>query len=219
MKLNAQTLSILKNFNEINQSIFISPGNIIRTMAVTRSLFARAVLDISFDEQISIYNLGKFLSVYGLFEDPELLLSENYMTISDNNSSVKYVYADPSITKMPKDIDTINLPSGGLTFDITSDNIKRILNARNILQLPNIIFSGEKGKINFRTADPENLSGDTFNIVVGETEKNFIIILKHENFKLMPGNYKVEVIKEISHFTSENDDLEYFIANEDKSEF
>ena len=48
MKLSKHTLNMLKNFSDINMSIEIKEGNILRTVSVQKNILAQAELEDSF---------------------------------------------------------------------------------------------------------------------------------------------------------------------------
>ena len=43
-KLSKETLEIFKNFASINPNLYIEPGNMIRTVAQTKSCLAKAIV-------------------------------------------------------------------------------------------------------------------------------------------------------------------------------
>ena len=49
MKLDNDTLQVLKNFSAINKNIMFKPGNVIRTISSTKSVLAKATYDRGID--------------------------------------------------------------------------------------------------------------------------------------------------------------------------
>ena len=74
MKLNTNTLNILKNFSEINTNILIKPGSELSTISTMRNIFAKATITESFESEFAIYDLNEFLSVVSSLNKPELSL-------------------------------------------------------------------------------------------------------------------------------------------------
>ena len=84
MKVSSQTLSVLKNFSEINENILVKPGNTITTISTLKNVLAQATIDERFEQEFSIYKLPEFLRSVELFEKPELNFNGGqYVTIKD----------------------------------------------------------------------------------------------------------------------------------------
>ena len=71
MKLSKHTLNMLKNFSDINMSIEIKQGNVLRTVSVQKNILAQAELEDEFPKDFAIYELNRFLGAASLFDDPE----------------------------------------------------------------------------------------------------------------------------------------------------
>ena len=89
MKLNTNTLNILKNFSEINTNILIKPGSELSTISTMRNIFAKATITESFESEFAIYDLNEFLSVVSSLNKPELSLEDKFMTIASEGSRSK----------------------------------------------------------------------------------------------------------------------------------
>lgn len=217
MKLEAKTLKVLKNFNDINKSILFREGNVLTTISPTKTIFAKAVVDNSFDRKFAIYDLGKFLSVHSMFADPEITLEDRQLVVSKDKNKIKYTYADPAAIVAAPD-KQLKLPSLDVQFTLTQEMFSSVVKAMSILSLPEMAIVGDGSKLELQALDSKNPSGDTFSVELGETDKNFKVLFKGENLKILPGTYEVSVSsKFISQFKS--DEVEYFIAVEADSKF
>ena len=68
--------------------------------------------------------------------------------------------------------------------------------------------------------DVNNSSTDEVGIEVGDTDKTFKVVFKHENLKLMRDDYHVQISSRgISHFKAKAIDIQYWIATESSSNF
>lgn len=218
MKIDANTISILKNFSKINSSIIINPGNVLKTVSITKTIMAKANISVSFEKKFAIYNLDRFISTLSLFNEPELSFNDKFVTISEGNKKTNYVYADEETIKVKPPEKEITLPSVDVTFKLTNDHLKNVEKALSVLGLPEIVVSGDGTNINLQAADVKNPSGDVYSIVIGETDKTFKAVFKAENIKIIPGDYDVSICsKGISYF--KNDVVEYYIAVEGTSSF
>ena len=72
MKLSDKTLSVLKNFSTINQSILFKEGNKLRTISVMKNILAEATITEEFTKDFGIYDLNQFLNGLSLHQQPEL---------------------------------------------------------------------------------------------------------------------------------------------------
>ena len=58
MKLSNETLTVLKNFAGINQSILVRKGNKLRTISVMKNILAEAEITEEFPKDFGIYDLN-----------------------------------------------------------------------------------------------------------------------------------------------------------------
>jgi len=220
MNLSDKTLTILKNFAGINNSILVKQGNSLRTISVAKNILAEARIDEEFSRDFAIYDLNQFLNGLGLHQDPELDFKEDsYLTIREGRRRVKYFFADPAVIISPPE-KAITLPSEDVRFKLESTCLEKLLKAAAVYQLPDLSAIGEAGVIKLVARDKKNDTSNEFAIVVGETDKEFTFNFKVENIKIIPGAYNVVVSsKLLSEFTNDSLDLKYYIALEPDSTF
>ena len=220
MKLSDKTLSLLKNFSTINQSILFKKGTKLRTISVMKNILAEATITEELPKDFGIYDLGQFLNGLSLHLNPDLdFLDDSYVVIKEGRSRSKYFFADPSVIITPPE-KSIDLPSEDVTFDLSTDQLDKLLKAAAIYQLPDLSVEGGDGVVKVLVRDKKNETSNDFSIIVGETDGTFSFNFKVENIKILPGNYEVVCSKNnLSRFTSKNQDLTYFIALEPDSTF
>ena len=220
MKLSDSTLSLLKNFSTINQSILFKQGNKLRTISVMKNILAETTISEELTRDFGIYDLGQFLNGLSLHNNPDLDFQEdNYVVIKEGRSRSKYFFADPQVIVTPPER-PMNLPSEDVTFDLSTEQLDKLLKAAAIYQLPDLAVVGANGVVKIVVRDKKNDTSNDFAITVGETDKQFSFNFKVENIKILPGNYEVVVSsKLLSRFRSKNQDLTYFIALEPDSTF
>ncbi len=220
MKLSDKTLSLLKNFSTINQSILFKKGTRLRTISVMKNILAEATVSEELPKDFGIYDLNQFLNGLSLHNSPELdFANDNHVVIKEGRSRSKYFFADPQVIVTPPEKE-MNLPSEDVTFDLSTEQLDKLLKAAAIYQLPDLAVVGANGVVKIVVRDKKNDTSNDFSITVGETDKNFSFNFKVENIKILPGNYEVVVSsKLLSRFRSKNQDLTYFIALEPDSTF
>ena len=220
MKLSDNTLTILKNFAGINNSILVKQGDKLRTISVAKNILAEAIVDEQFPRDFAVYDLNQFLNGLSLHQDPEMDFKEDsYLTIREGKRKVKYFYADPNVIISPPD-KAIELPSDDVQFKLDTSSLEKLLKAAAVYQLPDFCVVGEAGVVKLVVRDKKNDTSNEFAVVVGETDKEFSFNFKVENIKIIPGAYDVVVSQKLlSKFTNTNCDLKYYIALEPDSTF
>ena len=217
MKLSDQTVSVLKNFANINNGIFFEQGKVIRTVAPTKAILAKANITEEIPRNFGIYDITKMLGSYSLFEYPEVEFDDKYIVIEDkkNKRNVKYWVCDPELIVRPPEGKEIALPSEDVNFVLGSDALDFTIKQASVLSLPEIGIIGNGADITISALDSQT-NETSSEQVVGETDKNFKFVFKFENItKLMAKNYNVSLSKKgLSKFVSSDNVIEYFVAIE-----
>ena len=221
MKLSDNTLTLLKNFAGINQSILVKQGNKLRTISIAKNILAEAEITEEFPRDFAIYDLNQFLNGLSLHQDPDLDFAEDsYITIREGKRRVKYFYADPNVIISPPEKE-IKLPSDDVCFQLETGSLEKLVKAASVYQLPDISAIGDAGAIRLVVRDKKNYTSNEYSIVVGETNEQFTFNFKVENIsKIISGAYNVVVSRKLlSQFTNTNHNLSYWIALEPDSTF
>ena len=220
MKLSDKTISVLKNFSSINQSILFKQGNKLRTISVMKNILAEATITEEFSKDFGIYDLNQFLNGMSLHQSPELdFINDGYVVIREGKMRSKYFFADPNVIVTPPDKE-IALPSEDVCFEVSTDQLDKLLKAAAVYQLPDLSAVGEAGVVKLVVRDKKNDTSNDFAIVVGETDAEFSFNFKVENIKILPGTYDVVMSKKLlSRFVSRDYNLKYYIALEPDSTF
>ena len=220
MKLSDNTLSLLKNFSTINQSILFKRGNKLRTISVMKNILAEATITEELPKDFGIYDLNQFLNGLGLHHQPELdFENDGHVVIKEGKMRSKYFFADPQVIITPPEKE-ITLPTEDVRFELSTQQLDKLLKAAAVYQLPDLAVIGEAGVVKLLVRDKKNDTSNSFSVVVGETDKQFTFNFKIENIKILPGTYGVVVSQKLlSKFTNKDRDLRYYIALEPDSTF
>jgi hypothetical protein len=220
MELSAETLAILKNFSNINQSISVSPGNSLRTIKVSKTVLAEAKISEKFESGFAIYNLNQFLNSVNLLGSANLDFShEKYMILTEGKRKIKYFYADPSIIVSPPD-KKMSLPSQDVCFVLDQTSLDKIIKAKQIFCLDDLSVVGDGEKIELIVQDKKNDTSNEYSIEVGTTTEKFCMNFKIENLQFFPGGYEVVLSKKnIAKFSHQKMSLVYWVAMEPDSKF
>ena len=220
MKLSDKTLTLLKNFSSINQSILFKEGSNLRTISVMKNILAEATIEEELPKDFGIYDLNQFLNGLNLHQNADLdFQNDGYVVIKEGKSRSKYFFADPNVIISPPEKE-INLPSQDVCFQLDSTSLEKLVKAAAVYQLPDLSAVGEAGVIKLVVRDKKNDTSNEYAIVVGETDQEFTFNFKVENIKIIPGAYDVVVSsKLLSQFTNTRYNLKYYIALEPDSTF
>ena len=91
MKLSDNTLTILKNFAGINNSILVKQGTNLRTISVAKNILAEAEIKEEFPREFGIYDLNQFLNGLGLHQDPDLNFGEEILVNGFEFGTIKRI--------------------------------------------------------------------------------------------------------------------------------
>lgn len=212
MKLSEKTITILKNFSTINQSIHIDEGNVISTMSPQRTILASAFVEEIFPTEFRIYDLNRFLSVLGLVEDGDMTFTDTAVRLKNGTTEATYNFCAPGVIEKPKK-SSLDMSDSEIEFVMTPEIIKDVMQAARIYQLPQVAVVGDGEKMTFTAVDSKNISSDTFSVNLGETDLTFKMVFNVDNIKLLPLKYDVKIAsKGMANFVS--GDIQYFIATE-----
>ncbi len=220
MKFSETTLTLLKNFSSINQSILFRKGSTLKTISVMKNILAEADIEEDIPKDFGIYDLNQFLNGLNLHKNADLDFSnEGYVVIREGKSRSKYFFADPNVIVSPPD-KPISFPSEDICFILDTKELDRLIKAASVYQLPDLSVIGEAGVVKLVVRDKKNDTSNDFSVVVGETTEEFCGNFKVENLKILNGTYEVVISsKLLSRFKNVNHELTYWIAMEPDSEF
>lgn len=216
MKFSGKTMQVLKNFSTINPSIMFKAGNTIRTISPQKTILSTCHIDEIIDGDFGIFDLNRFLGVLSLFDEPELLLEEASVKITDGKKSVNFIYADPVTMILPPEKD-INPGDPLVSFSMSYSLFQDVMKAANVLQLPDFAVVGDGSDLMCKAFDSKNPSSNNFEIKVGETDVNCKMIFSCANLKLLNNDYEVAISNRVGHFVAPN--IEYWITTESSSTY
>jgi len=215
MKISDRTISILKNFSQINPSIMFKEGNVLRTMHPAKTIIAQTKITENFDKPVGVYNLGRFLATLSLFDDPDISLGDKGFTIQDSKSKMHYIYCAENMIVSPPEKDIV-LPSIIADISVTWQELKKVLDAASVLGLPEISFSSNGQGVSISAVDSKNMSQDTFIITSASSREfePFDMVIKTEFLKIVESDYDIALSsKGMAHFaTTGGDEVKYWVS-------
>lgn len=225
MNLSSNTISILKNFANINQGILFKTGKVLKTVSPHKNILAECEIEETIPTEFGIYDLNNFLSVISLHKDAvNFQFDDKQLTIVGNKdrSKIKYRFCDPTMIVVPPD-KQLTMPSAEIRFTLTTEDFDWIMRAASVLSSPQIAVESDGSKINVVTLDLQNDSAHTDSLEICENKEGtkYRMIFKTENLsKVLNGTYEVSISsKGISHFKNSQMNLQYWISTEAGSKF
>ena len=219
MKLNQNTIEVLKNFADINTNILIKQGKELSTISTMRNIFAKAEITDEFTKEFGIYDLNEFLGTLSALDTPDISLTDKKMMIKEKDgSNTGYWFSDPSVIVSPTK--SVNMPEADVTFTLSQAKYQKLLKMAAILKAPDLALIGTKGgNVVLKICDKKNDTSNTYEVTVGQgATADYTFYFKVENMKMLEGDYDVSVsAKSISHFKNKKLPVEYWIALEPDS--
>lgn len=222
MQLSNETISILKNFGNINPGIHFKTGNTLKTVSVHKNILAEATISENIPVDFGIYDLNNFLSVVSLHKDiPNFEFDDKHVMIigKGSRSVIKYRFCDPTMIVTPPDKNII-MPDPEITFSLSAEDFSWIMKTASVLSSPHIGIESDGNKIYIVTNDLQNDSAHTESLEIADGNGiSYKMIFKTENLvKILQGNYSVDISsKGVSFFKNQDIDLKYFITLENGS--
>ena len=196
-KFTEEDLKILKSYSNFNSDTtsmqFKSNTNFLFIRSKDLSIMSSYNMGKSINQTFSIFDLKKFINSLNLFNDvPTIDINEKYCNIIYENTKIKYMFSSPMVVNknIVADEKFISYLSNekempfDISFMLQSKHIREIKKSQGILKLPDIGFFGDSGKLYLKSYDKASMNGDSYSIEIGETDKNFILVLS-KTFKLI----------------------------------
>lgn len=229
MKLTANTIKILKNFSEINNTIRITKDSSLITIDAQKRIVADAKLETPFPKDFAIYNLTEFLGVNSAQDNADLIFEDDRIVFSGSNGKgrLEYFYSDPStvpdVTPTRKKIPSVfDESSIVLRFSLSEEDLKTLRVNASLLSLSHITFIGETS-----SESPYQVRVEVQDLAKKSSQNNFKLFVEHgvatrdiscnmlfENLKVLPDSYDIEVSPTVAHFIGKTTGVEYWIVME-----
>jgi hypothetical protein len=217
MQFSDRTLTILKSFSTINKSILMQPGSVLKTITPEKTLLATATIPDQIPSQACIYDLSRFLSILSLHSQPDVEFHDKYFIITEGKQRTRSAFADISMIHTPPEKD-IQITDADVEVAVSWEDIQSVVKAAGVLQFSEVAFVGQDGKCYLKAIDSSTEKADDYGVEIGVTPDTFKIIIKTDNLKLLPQDYKVTLSsKGISEF--KGNEATYYVAIDTKSTY
>jgi len=222
MKLSEQTIEILKNFATLNQGLLFRAGNELTTITIGKSILAKARVVESFPLDFAMSDLNRLLAKLSLYKDCELDFEQDRILFksADGRHNDYIKFSSPRVVTSPDPAKKIALDNPDHQFKLSAEDLLWQRKSAGISNSPYMIFHGDGKKIYLRCTDLKDDSSDMSSTEIGNTKSNFSYVIKTEFWKMLDGNYRVNLRSDpfkkdaLTKFENLDKPVEYFIAVE-----
>ena len=208
MRISGETITVLKNFAQINPNLLIPKGNRLRTMAVSKNVIAEADVAESFPVEFGIYDLSEFIGVLDLFKTAELKFADDGKSVTikgDNGGQVKYWSAAKAALFYPEK--EVNPPEWDVNFKLAKDDLKHLMRASAAIGAPDMVLGVSPGvntgQISMTDSKSEttNRFDTSIDLITNKLSEEPEMVWKVDSLQIIPDDYEVSVSsKRISQF-------------------
>ena len=219
-KIDSFAFSVLENFATINTQVWINEGNVLETVAPSKSIVARATVDTVFPKTFGLYHLNRFIQALSLYNEPDVTFEDTRLVVSSGMRSTKFSYGDPVLFKPCRIPDKMTFPSSDIKASISSVVIRDLEKAARILGVEFFVIQGNGEVLTVSALDVEDPGSNYHRIQLGETDKKFKAVVKASNMLLLPLDYEIEVIphEDRPSLKFVSDRIQYLVALDESSE-
>jgi hypothetical protein len=217
MKLSKETVNIFKNFATINTNLLLTPGSKVTTKSAKKTITGNVTVVEDFPIEFGIYDLNEFLGALALFESPDLEFYDKYVIIKENSDQIKVYKAEKGVLVYQEK--EITFPEVYVDFTLPSNVLSNIQRTSAVLHAEVLTVIGKDGQLIVQVGKQKQ-EANSYQNVIGTTDKTFKANMLIEHFKMVPGDYQVTLsARKISRFQSATTDLVYHVAVEADSTF
>lgn len=216
MKLSEETVSILKNFALINNSIYIDEPGVLKTKTPNASnIIGIARIDEELPE-LSIYSLDEFLGSMSLFdaEKIDFDFTSEYIKMQEGNMKINYRLSDPDhiLTKCKESTAYDAFKDFDATFKLSTEQLSSIQKAARILKADACCIAMEDGAGTISLINSELPMANSFEIQIegsGDCEAKIFV----DNLIITNSNYTCNVASnKVVKFDSDDFPVYYMLA-------
>ncbi len=215
-----KTLKILSNFASIHSSMVIQKDK-LSVVNNSNSCIGLYNFPEPYDfNEFGLYDTQEFLSAISVFETfPEINVKDNYLDISSKENKLKYFTTAKELIPKVIDLeDQFNKLDPDLVFNLSADKLALINKISSIIKSKYVFFESRKKKILITVCNELESSNNSYELYIDDIEVNNLekpVKIELDNFKMLPGEYKIEMKVKNSKMMSRWSNLngvKYFIA-------
>jgi hypothetical protein len=217
MKISESAISLMTLISTVSDSMWFIPGKFQRAVngpATDYSMMLDLELEEDWPVEFGVAEIRSFIGSIRQFTNPELTIEHNNLYLYDKNIKQVYHSAEKLVVNYPPHYNPPNI-NNLLTFKLSADIFKSIINLVSFSDLTHGFFVAEKGKgIFFYFDNPEYDNKNKFNYKVSESyEGDNLSIPVHMDLvkKMKVDNYDVDVANGVVRFRNDRN-FTYYIG-------
>lgn len=230
MKITNETRELLINLAVINKNFLFKRGASQTSINHSNSIYMDA--NIEFDMtaesglyelyEAGVYDITKVVAGINSLECPEIIFSENSLSVIGGDTEMIFALTDRSKLKVPTK--TIKFPDLiDCKFELSSNKITQIINyAKTVYGSTKsfltgfVLIVGDGRTINALVQESNRIANDVLKINLGECDQTFRFMVSVDNLKLlMKDDYVVEYSpKRICRFSCKSKKAIYYCSTE-----
>ena len=214
MKISQETITLLKNFATINNSIHIDEELKLKTKTPNSSnIIGIATIEEEFPK-LSIYSLDELLGSMSLFDgEVNFKFTDSYIKMSYEDTKINYRLSDPDhiLTKLKEAKKYEEFSDFDSTFKITEAQLSVIQKASRVLKADAFCINMEDGKGKITLINSELPMSNSFELKInGEGTGEAKIFV--DNLLILSSDYTVNISSKVVKFTSDQYPVFYMLA-------
>lgn len=196
MKISKATVETLKKAYDVNQSVRLKADeDTLKICTNSANLLLHAPLEDQFPRDFNIYDLGEFLRVTSIIDDPTLDFSnDSFLAIKsdDGKQKIRYMESDPDFVKDSYTEKTPDLSDPDIELEVTQSQFASIMDAAKTMKLEYVGFiaDGETVSITaFNKNNGDENETNKFSIELMDTDLTFQMFYKldSQNISVLEG--------------------------------
>ena len=150
MKFSKDTIEKLKNFAQINPSIWFDKGYKVKTLNPPKTIWGYTEIEDHIDSSFGVYDLHAFLDLLSML-GPEATIEhdaeQNLIYMKNAYSQINFLTATREAINDGYEVQELKLPDPVLTFDLKADALNQIIKIAKKTGVNAIAIESEKDKV------------------------------------------------------------------------
>lgn len=201
-KFNETQMLVLKNFCNISPTMILKSNSFVCVNEPIRTCCGIYEFEDSLDiEQIGIFNMPEFLAYVSAYKNPDIIVSDTYLTIKEGNAkNTYYTMAENLMNNKPLPDYKGKAPT--LTYDceftFTAEKLNMLLKMSSLSKSDFVFFQNENGKLKVILGNDIEGTSNTWELTIDEDQilKNDLVKTIRVNvseFRVIATDYTVKI--------------------------
>src|SRR5574343_137708 len=169
MRLSNATLTILKNYAAINNSLLFSKGNVLKNVSGEKKIIATAMIQEEIPFDFAIYDLSSMLAMLSCLNDPEIICHSKKVEIKSSQGQQG-------------------------SFDLSADEMQTMMKAIAVTGSPELTIKCEDNKVVLKAGSRNNETHSSYTKELGSHDgSDFDVYIDIVNCKVIHDDYEIGI--------------------------